>query len=90
MIDQLTDADNSSFPLVRSISAVTDTEGPPPKRVETFLGAIFKVIKDASIPSALNPIPTTFKQAMNSPDVKFWEVANKKELEAIKKIIHGT
>ena len=74
----------SSFPLVRSISAVTDTERPPPKRVKKFLGAIFKVFKDASIPSDLNSIPTTFKQAMNSPDAEFWEVAIEKKLGAHK------
>ena len=82
LINQLTDAEQSSSPLVRTISSVTDTKGPPPKRTNRDLGAIFEVIKDASMPSGTNTIPTTFNQAMKSPDVDFWNKAIAKELEA--------
>ena len=82
LINQLTDAEQSSSPLVRTISSVTDTKGPPPKRTYRDLGAIFKVLKDASMPSGTNTIPTTFNQAMKSPDVDFWDKAIAKELDA--------
>ena len=82
LTNQLTDAEQSSSPLVRTISSVTDTKGPPPKRTYRDLGAIFKVLKDASMPSGTNTIPTTFNQAMKSPDVDFWNKAIAKELDA--------
>ena len=81
LINQLTDAEQSSSPLVRTISSVTDTKIPPPKRTNRDLGAIFKVLKDASMPSGTNTIPTTFNQAMKSPDVDFWNKAIAKELD---------
>ena len=69
---------SDQFPLLPML------RGSPPKRDAKFLGAIFRVIKNASTPSTGEFIPTTFKQAIKPPDANFWKVAIDKKLRVHK------
>ena len=84
VINILPDASSTENSLTRTISEVTDTDGPDAKRQHTgssfhVLNAVHKVINDSS---TSDYIPSSLPEALSGPDSKFWSDAIEKELQA--------
>ena len=71
-----------SPPLVRTISEVTDFDGPSAKRVAHYIGSVFQVLKVSRQSYHDGYVPTSYVEAVTCPDSHKWKAAIAKELDA--------